>query len=296
MSFLCPHTSITTATSFSHPHPTDSCHPLTIAPSQKFQDHRNSNPSLHHRQYRLPPPSSSSPVTTTLITVATILRHRPQFFLNNHSPKLNLNHSATSAATPSGINVTTVSNPTIMVDDQIFPKLNWTSSKHSAWISPTGILKCTSFTKISFLLKSSDSLVHDLCHAYDLCNDCNAPRPDRFYLTLRKWYPSLHPEMEFRCFVRNRILKISSEQSFSYGGFKVSDLDIPTDYELHAMETPVQIEEMRDDIRQQLGEFREEICYLKKIVTVMVVVRVAVMSLIGVRGCVEFSGWGFWWV
>lgn len=88
----------------------------------------------------------------------------------------------------------------------IFPKLNWTSPKDSAWISSTGTLKCTSFTEIALLLKSSDSLVHDLCHAYDLCNDCNAPRPDRFFLALRKWYPSLHPEMEFRCFVRNRIL------------------------------------------------------------------------------------------
>ncbi|KAL4591261.1 hypothetical protein LXL04_004219 [Taraxacum kok-saghyz] len=86
----------------------------------------------------------------------------------------------------------------------IFPKLNWTSPKDSSWISPTGTLKCTSFTEIVLLLKSSDSLVHDLCHAYDLCNDRTAPpRPDCFFLALRKWYPSLHPEMEFRCFVRN---------------------------------------------------------------------------------------------
>ncbi|RVW44932.1 Cell division cycle protein 123-like [Vitis vinifera] len=27
-----------------------------------------------------------------------------------------------------------------------------------------------------------------------------------FYLALRKWYPSLRPEMEFRCFVRDRLL------------------------------------------------------------------------------------------
>ncbi|CAH1431134.1 unnamed protein product [Lactuca virosa] len=89
---------------------------------------------------------------------------------------------------------------------------------------------------------------------------------------------------------------MASEQRFSYGGFRVSYLDVPTDYELHAMETQVQIEEMRDNMRQQLGKFREEIRYLKKIVTVMAAVGVAVMSLIGVRGCVECSGWGFWWV
>ena len=89
---------------------------------------------------------------------------------------------------------------------------------------------------------------------------------------------------------------MASEQSFSYGGFRVSDLDMPTDYELHVMQTQVKIEEMRDDLRQQLGEFREEISYLKKIVTVIAVVEVLVVSMIGVCCCVECSGWGFWWV
>ncbi|CAI9268184.1 unnamed protein product [Lactuca saligna] len=74
---------------------------------------------------------------------------------------------------------------------------------------------------------------------------------------------------------------MASEQSFSYGGLRVSDLEIPTDYELHAMETQVQIEEMRDDLRQQLADFREEIRYLKRKVTMMGIVGVAVMSLIG---------------
>ncbi|CAH1434771.1 unnamed protein product [Lactuca virosa] len=86
---------------------------------------------------------------------------------------------------------------------------------------------------------------------------------------------------------------MASEQSLCYGGFRVSDLNVPTEYEHNAMETQVQIEEMRDDMRQQLGEFREEIWYLKKIVTVMAIVGVAVMSLIGVRGWVESSGWEF---
>ncbi|KAL7600379.1 hypothetical protein Lser_V15G22864 [Lactuca serriola] len=89
---------------------------------------------------------------------------------------------------------------------------------------------------------------------------------------------------------------MASEQSFSYGGFRASELDSPTDYELHAMETQVQIEEMRDEMRHQLGEFKEEIRNLKSKVTMMGVVGVAVMSLIRVRVCVECSGWGFWWV
>ncbi|PWA66144.1 D123-like protein [Artemisia annua] len=88
----------------------------------------------------------------------------------------------------------------------IFPKLNWSSPKDSAWISPNGSLKCTSFSEITLLLKSSDSLVHDLCHAYESCTDSNLARPDKFVIALRKWCPNLHPEMEFRCFVRNRKL------------------------------------------------------------------------------------------
>ncbi|KAI3445942.1 hypothetical protein Pfo_002607 [Paulownia fortunei] len=88
----------------------------------------------------------------------------------------------------------------------VFPKLNWSAPKDSAWISSTGNLKCTSFTEIALLLRSSDSVVHDLCHAYDSCRDKTASRPSSFFLALRKWYPSLQPEMEFRCFVRHKLL------------------------------------------------------------------------------------------
>ena len=89
---------------------------------------------------------------------------------------------------------------------------------------------------------------------------------------------------------------MASEQGFSYGGFRASELNLPTDYELHAMETQVQIEEMQDEMCQQLGELREEIRNLKRKITMMGVVGVAVIPLIGVRVCVECSGWGFWWV
>lgn len=88
----------------------------------------------------------------------------------------------------------------------VFPKLNWSAPKDAAWISTSGTLRCTSFCEIALLLRSSDSLVHDLCHAYDSCNDKTLTRPPSFFLALRKWYPSLRPEMEFRCFVRGRCL------------------------------------------------------------------------------------------
>ncbi|CAI9297819.1 unnamed protein product [Lactuca saligna] len=86
---------------------------------------------------------------------------------------------------------------------------------------------------------------------------------------------------------------MASEQSFSYGGFRDSDLDLPTNDEIHALETQVLIEEMRDEMRQQLGDFREEIRNLKRKVTMTGVVGVAVMSLIWVCVCVECSRWGF---
>ncbi|PSS09489.1 Cell division cycle protein like [Actinidia chinensis var. chinensis] len=88
----------------------------------------------------------------------------------------------------------------------VFPKLNWSAPKDSAWISSTGSLKCTSFSEIALLLRSSDSLVNDLCHAYDSCSNRTSLRPSSFFLALRKWYPSLRPEMEFRCFVCGQLL------------------------------------------------------------------------------------------
>lgn len=88
----------------------------------------------------------------------------------------------------------------------VFPKINWSAPKDSAWISSSGNLLCSNFSEIALLLKSSDSLIHDLCHAYDSCSDRVESKPQKFYLALRKWYGSLRPEMEFRCFVRNQVL------------------------------------------------------------------------------------------
>ena len=88
----------------------------------------------------------------------------------------------------------------------VFPKLNWSAPKDSAWISTAGSLRCTSFSEIALLFRASDSLVHDLCHAYDSCQDKSSTRPHNFFLALRKWYPSLQPDMEFRCFIRDQKL------------------------------------------------------------------------------------------
>ena len=58
--------------------------------------------------------------------------------------------------------------------------------------------------QVLLLLKSSDRVAHDICHAFD---GCKAPPsgPVQHALALRKWV-ALRPERELRCFVRQREL------------------------------------------------------------------------------------------
>ncbi|KAF2320503.1 hypothetical protein GH714_027806 [Hevea brasiliensis] len=72
-----------------------------------------------------------------------------------------------------------------ILGDAVFPKLNWSSPKDSTWISTSGTLHCTLFGEIVLLLQSSDSLVHDLCHAYDSCSKKTLSRPLSFFLAVR---------------------------------------------------------------------------------------------------------------
>ncbi|KAJ3083930.1 hypothetical protein HK102_000826, partial [Quaeritorhiza haematococci] len=132
----------------------------------------------------------------------------------------------------------------------VFPKMNWSSPKDATWISMTGTLKCDNIAEIFLLLKSSDFIAHDLSHAYDHCTSSSQPnntdeqptpqqeqqeqdqttqtstteastlsQPDSsalgpsFELVLRKWY-DLSPSMEFRCFVRDRVLIAISQRDY----------------------------------------------------------------------------------
>ncbi|WOL13064.1 hypothetical protein Cni_G21833 [Canna indica] len=91
-----------------------------------------------------------------------------------------------------------------------FPKLNWSAPKDAAWISTDGTLRCCSFADVALLLHSSDSIAHDLSFLpFSPFSSCS---PFAFYLALRKWYPSLRPEMEFRCFVRHQQLVAISQR------------------------------------------------------------------------------------
>lgn len=87
----------------------------------------------------------------------------------------------------------------------VLPKLNWSAPKDTAWIATTGSMRCQNFGEIALLLKASDNVVHDLCNAFDSCEDKSRERPSRVVLALRKWY-DVRPEMEFRGFVRGNAL------------------------------------------------------------------------------------------
>ena len=99
------------------------------------------------------------------------------------------------------------------LNGQVIPKLNWSAPKDAHWIH--GSLKCCSPTEVFTLLKASDFVSHDLCHAFDHTASSRR-RPDAFTLVLRRWH-SLHESSEFRAFVRDaELLAISQRQT---GGF-----------------------------------------------------------------------------
>lgn len=109
----------------------------------------------------------------------------------------------------------------------VFPKLNWSAPKDAAWISPSRSLSCTCFSEIALLFRSSDSLLHDLCTAYDSCDDKTSSRPQSFFLALRKWYPSLKPEMEFRCFAKsNELVGICQREVTTFYPVLVNEKDL----------------------------------------------------------------------
>ncbi|KAJ5570210.1 uncharacterized protein N7459_009640 [Penicillium hispanicum] len=103
---------------------------------------------------------------------------------------------------------------------QVTPKLNWSAPKDATFMSATNDTKCMTPNDIYLLLKSSDFITHDLDHPFDDCvpdtvNDNDASPNGHalegqvpevpYHLVLRK-YANFNPSLEFRCFVRNRVL------------------------------------------------------------------------------------------
>ncbi|KAI1847827.1 hypothetical protein JX266_006322 [Neoarthrinium moseri] len=102
------------------------------------------------------------------------------------------------------------------VGGEAAPKLNWTSPKDAAWISPhQNTVKCTSANDVYLLLKSSNFITYDLEHAFDDCtpipgagtaaSSAPAAAPFKPVLVLRSFF-NPHTALEFRCFVKHRNL------------------------------------------------------------------------------------------
>ncbi|KAL4735976.1 cell division cycle protein [Aspergillus similis] len=99
------------------------------------------------------------------------------------------------------------------LDGKVTPKLNWSAPKDAAWMAATNDLQCRTPNDIYLLLKSSDFITHDLEHPFDDCvpdtsyspAPISTPPEVKYNLVLRK-YVNFNPSLEFRCFVRNKIL------------------------------------------------------------------------------------------
>jgi len=123
----------------------------------------------------------------------------------------------------------------------VMPKLSWSCPKDATWVSPYGSLMCTTPGEVFLLLKCSESVLHDVEHAFANCVDAADGGPQvvgrgedvgypegggeddvreelseakeleggegsrgsiALRLVLKKWQPGLLPSNEFRCFVR----------------------------------------------------------------------------------------------
>lgn len=94
------------------------------------------------------------------------------------------------------------------------PKLNWSAPKDSTWILPNNTMKCHTVNDLYLLLNASNYIMHDLSETFT----AEIPQPEEFQyeLVLRKWVENLNPAMEFRCFVKERILIGISQRDLNY--------------------------------------------------------------------------------
>lgn len=113
---------------------------------------------------------------------------------------------------------------------EVAPKLNWSSPRDAAWISPhQNTVKCTSPNDIYLLLKSSNFITHDLDHAFDgtvatttTTNGTPASSVSGLgfqpVLVLRSFFTP-HQALEFRCFVKQRSLVAIAQRDLNHYNF-----------------------------------------------------------------------------
>ncbi|KAI0178243.1 D123-domain-containing protein [Pestalotiopsis sp. NC0098] len=105
---------------------------------------------------------------------------------------------------------------------EVAPKLNWTSPKDAAWMSPhQNTVKCTTPDDIYLLLKSSNFITYDLEHAFEDCTPLPggaSPAPFKPVLVLRSFF-NPHTALEFRCYVKHRNLVGICQRDLKYYEF-----------------------------------------------------------------------------
>ncbi|KAF3770436.1 D123-domain-containing protein [Cryphonectria parasitica EP155] len=116
---------------------------------------------------------------------------------------------------------------------QVAPKLNWSSPKDAAWISPhQNTIKCTTPDDIYLLLKSSSFITHDLDHAFDgtvatasASSSSGLPSAASTaglgfqpVLVLRSFF-NPQTAQEFRCFVKQRSLIAITQRDLNHYDF-----------------------------------------------------------------------------
>lgn len=107
---------------------------------------------------------------------------------------------------------------------EVAPKLNWSSPKDAAWISPhQNTIKCTAPNDIYLLLKSSNFITHDLDHAFDgtVVTSSSLNQPASAFqpvLVLRSFFTP-HQALEFRCFVKQRNLVAIAQRDLNHYNF-----------------------------------------------------------------------------
>ncbi|KAK3271875.1 hypothetical protein CYMTET_19800 [Cymbomonas tetramitiformis] len=108
-----------------------------------------------------------------------------------------------------------------LLDGEVIPKLNWSCPKDATWVNCNS-LKCTNPDEVFLLLKCSDTIAHDLDHAFDNCADALSQEPHTVIppqLVLKKWY-DVRPSMQFRCFVHGKeLLGMSQRDTADFYAF-----------------------------------------------------------------------------
>jgi len=131
-----------------------------------------------------------------------------------------------------------VANAIEELKGEVAPKFAWSAPKDAVWVSAGNTMKCRNVDEVVMLLKSSDSVAHDLTEAYGACRDYSnqgeegeseEERAIRQHgttaLALREWF-DLNPSMEFRCFVKNKnLIGISQRHVNDFYDFLLRDKD-----------------------------------------------------------------------